>query len=88
MSCSIESDTNVAFEIILDVQHFVKDQIKVTIEDHKILVETRHGVTKDNSYESRHSVRSYPLPVECDDKSVTSELRPNGMLHIKAYKKM
>lgn len=88
MTCPIKSDKTFAFEIFLDVQHFVREQIKVTTEDHQILVNTRHGVLLDNSYESRHSVRRYPLPIEFDEKSVISKLGSDGILHITANKKL
>lgn len=73
------------FFVSLDVHQFEPDEITVkTIED-SVLVEGKHEEKQDqHGYISRHFVRRFVLPIECNIRNVTSSLSSDGVLVVKA----
>lgn len=72
----------------LDVQHFKPREISVNItEDNNVLVEAKYEEKEDEHGQiSRHFVRRYPLPENCDKDRVESRLSSDGVLTIIAPK--
>ncbi|XP_015112631.1 protein lethal(2)essential for life [Diachasma alloeum] len=76
------------FEVILDVQQFSPDEIRVKTVDDNVIVEAKHEEKKDeHGFISRHFVRRYLLPATHDPLGVTSSLSSDGVLTITATRK-
>lgn len=72
------------FEVILDVEHFLPNEITVKTEDHSILVHAKHEEKKDDhGYISREFIRRYELPSGFKPEDTTSSLSSDGVLTIK-----
>nr|UTS59879.1 heat shock protein 20 [Monochamus alternatus] len=77
------------FLVNLDVQQFQPEEISVKITDNNtITVEGKHEEQEDkHGWISRHFVRKYVLPDNCDINKVKSKLSSDGVLSITAPKK-
>uniref|UniRef100_A0A1B0CR69 SHSP domain-containing protein n=1 Tax=Lutzomyia longipalpis TaxID=7200 RepID=A0A1B0CR69_LUTLO len=69
----------------LDVRHFKPEEISVKTVDNHIVVEGKHEEREDdNSFISRHFVRRYALPDNCNIQEAVSTLTADGVLTVKA----
>nr|UTS59882.1 heat shock protein 20 [Monochamus alternatus] len=82
---SVNSDKN-KFQVNVDVQQFNPEEISVKVTgDNTITIEAKHEEKPDeHGYISRHFVRKYVLPENCDIKYVQSKLSSDGVLTITA----
>ncbi|XP_076263824.1 alpha-crystallin B chain-like isoform X1 [Rhynchophorus ferrugineus] len=90
----LDRDTSVIldknhFQADIDVQQFKPEEITVKLSgEHTITVEGRHEDQQDDhGFISRHFVRRYLLPQDCDVSKVQSKLSSDGVLTISAPKK-
>lgn len=77
------------FQANFDVQHFKPDEISVKIneENGTVTIEGKHEEKQDEQGQiSRHFVRKYTLPEDCDFKKLQSKLSSDGILSITAPK--
>lgn len=74
------------FQVSLDVQHFLPNEITVkTVDNNIIEIEGKHDAKEDHHGEIyRHFIRRYTLPDGYDVKDVISTLSSDGILTIKA----
>ncbi|KAL3283622.1 hypothetical protein HHI36_006761 [Cryptolaemus montrouzieri] len=74
------------FEANLDVQQFKPEEITVkAVGNNTITIEGKHEEKEDDhGYISRHFVRRYVLPKDCDYSKVESKLSSDGVLTITA----
>lgn len=80
--------TKNGFQVSLDVQQFLPNEITVKTKDNVVIVEGRHDEKEDdNGYISRHFIRKYNLPLDIDCADVVSQLSSDGILTIKAHRK-
>ncbi|XP_060520886.1 alpha-crystallin B chain-like [Cylas formicarius] len=85
-SITVDKDT---FSVSVDVQQFKPEELSVKVtDDNSITVEGKHEERQDeHGYISRHFVRKYKLPEDCDIKQLRSRLSSDGVLSITAPKK-
>ncbi|KAJ8955713.1 hypothetical protein NQ318_008585 [Aromia moschata] len=76
------------FQANIDVQQFKPEEISVKVTgDNTVTIEGKHEEKPDeHGYISRHFVRKYVLPENCDIKQVQSKLSSDGVLTITAPK--
>ncbi|XP_018324281.1 alpha-crystallin B chain-like [Agrilus planipennis] len=75
------------FEVNVDVQHFLPDEIKVTSSGNTLTVEGKHEEKPDEHGSiSRHFVRKYVLPEDHDLNHLQSHISSDGVLTITAPK--
>lgn len=80
--------TKDGFQVSLDVQQFLANEVTVKTSDNVVTVEGRHDEKEDDhGYISRHFVRKYKLPQEIDCADLVSTLSSDGILTIKAHRK-
>ncbi|XP_018576297.1 alpha-crystallin A chain-like [Anoplophora glabripennis] len=84
---SVSSDKD-KFQANVDVAQFKPEEISVKITgDNVVTVEGKHEEKEDeHGYISRHFVRRYVLPENCNIKEVKSKLSSDGVLTITAPK--
>ncbi|XP_014474156.1 PREDICTED: protein lethal(2)essential for life-like [Dinoponera quadriceps] len=70
------------FQVSLDVQEFKPDEINVKLKNNFIIVEGKHEGKDEHGTISRHFVRKYMVPEQCDPEKVTSTLSSDGVLTI------
>lgn len=76
------------FQVILDVQQFMPDEINVKVVDKCVVVEAKHEEKQDeHGWISRQFVRRYLIPEQCDIDQVSSSLSSDGILSITAPRK-
>ncbi|XP_043279358.1 protein lethal(2)essential for life-like [Venturia canescens] len=76
------------FHVALDVQQFKPEEIQVKVQDNFIVVEGKHEEKRDDhGIVSRHFVRKYMVPEQCDPEQTTSTLSSDGVLTISAPRK-
>ncbi|XP_052871965.1 protein lethal(2)essential for life [Anopheles cruzii] len=76
------------FQIILDVQQFMPEEITVKTMERCIVVEGKHEEKQDeHGFVSRHFTRRYMLPSGHDPNDVVSTLSSDGVLTVTAPKK-
>ncbi|XP_049820467.1 alpha-crystallin B chain-like isoform X2 [Aethina tumida] len=80
----VSRDPQDAFRVSLDVQHFMPEEIKVTlVGDNVIAVECKHEEKGDEHGSiSRHFIRKYVIPKEFDMSKVETRLSSDGVLSI------
>ncbi|XP_031626970.1 heat shock protein 23-like [Contarinia nasturtii] len=72
------------FQVCLDVQHFLPNEISVKTENNSIVVHAKHEEKKDDhGYISREFTRRYDLPNGFKPEDVTSSLSSDGVLSLK-----
>ncbi|XP_050302871.1 alpha-crystallin A chain-like isoform X1 [Anthonomus grandis grandis] len=86
VSISLDKDK---FQANIDVQQFKPEELTVKLnDDNTVTVEGKHEEQQDeHGYISRHFVRRYVLPEDCDIKGLQSKLSSDGVLSITAPKK-
>ncbi|XP_012215274.2 protein lethal(2)essential for life [Linepithema humile] len=73
------------FHVSLDVQQFKPDEVNVKVIDNIVVVEGKHEEKKDeHGLVSRHFVRKYMVPEQCDPEKIMSTLSSDGVLTITA----
>lgn len=84
---SVSSDKD-KFQANVDVAQFKPEEISVKITgDNTVTIEGKHEEKEDeHGYISRHFVRRYVLPENCNIKEVKSKLSSDGVLTITAPK--
>ncbi|KAK2587084.1 hypothetical protein KPH14_002855 [Odynerus spinipes] len=76
------------FEVVLDVQQFKPEEINVKAIDKSVVVEGKHEERQDeHGWVSRHFMRRYLIPEQCDIDQVSSSLSSDGVLTITAPRK-
>lgn len=76
------------FHVELDVQQFKPEEINVKVVDNYIVVEGKHEEKQDDhGIISRHFVRKYLVPEQCDAEKAASSLSSDGVLTITAPRK-
>lgn len=77
------------FQATIDIQQFTPEEISVKlVDDHTVKVEAKHEEQQDDhGFISRHFVRRYLLPNDCDATKLQSKLSSDGVLLISAPKK-
>ncbi|XP_046833802.1 protein lethal(2)essential for life-like [Vespa crabro] len=76
------------FHVALDVQQFKPEEVNVKIVNNYIVVEGKHEEQQDDhGVISRHFVRKYLVPDQCDPEKATSSLSSDGILTITAPRK-
>ncbi|XP_011500515.1 PREDICTED: protein lethal(2)essential for life-like [Ceratosolen solmsi marchali] len=76
------------FHVALDVQQFKPDEINVKVIDNYVVVEGKHEEKQDDhGIVSRHFLRKYKIPDQCDPEKATSTLSYDGILTVVAPKK-
>ncbi|KAF7268281.1 hypothetical protein GWI33_018552 [Rhynchophorus ferrugineus] len=79
---SIDKDK---FQANLDVQHFMPEEISVKVNDNVLTNEGKHEEQEDeHGFISRHFVRKYVIPKNCDMAKIESKLSSDGVLTITA----
>lgn len=85
---AIQTDKN-EVRINLDVQQFKPEELKVRISDGFIVVEGKHEERSDqHGFISRQFTRRYKIPENVDEAAITSNLSSDGVLTLKAPKKV
>ncbi|XP_058796944.1 alpha-crystallin A chain-like [Phymastichus coffea] len=85
---SVIKDDKDKFHVALDVQQFKPEEINVKVIDNFIVVEGKHEEKQDDhGIISRHFVRKYMVPEQCDPDKAESMLSPDGILTITAPRK-
>ncbi|CAH1159758.1 unnamed protein product [Phaedon cochleariae] len=74
------------FQVNLDVQQFKPEEITVKLTgENTVTIEGKHEETEDeHGFISRHFVRRYVLPKNCDVGQLQSKLSSDGVLTISA----
>jgi crystallin alpha B len=86
-SSTVSADKD-KFQVTLDVQQFLPEEIKVKVVDNNIVVEAKHEEKEDeHGWISRQFTRKYMIPNQCDAEQVESHLSSDGVLTISAPKK-
>ncbi|KAL7303726.1 hypothetical protein TKK_0003859 [Trichogramma kaykai] len=76
------------FHVALDVKQFKPEEINVKVIDNYIVVEGKHEEKHDDHGTiSRHFVRKYMVPEQCDPEKASSTLDSEGLLTITAPRK-
>uniref|UniRef100_A0A6V7KVF9 SHSP domain-containing protein n=1 Tax=Bracon brevicornis TaxID=1563983 RepID=A0A6V7KVF9_9HYME len=76
------------FAVSLDVQQFKPEEVNVKVVDNYIVVEGKHEEKKDeHGVISRHFVRKYLVPEQCDPDKASSTLSSDGVLSISVPRK-
>ncbi|XP_076750321.1 protein lethal(2)essential for life-like [Xylocopa sonorina] len=82
---SIVKNDKDKFRVILDVQQFKPEEINVKVVDNFIVVEGKHEDKEDDhGLISRHFIRKYMVPDQCDPEKASSSLSADGILTISA----
>lgn len=74
------------FRANLDVQQFSPDEITVKVNaENELIVEAKHEEKQDqHGFISRHFIRKYKLPKNCDTTQLKSKLSSDGVLTLTA----
>ncbi|XP_012270089.1 protein lethal(2)essential for life [Orussus abietinus] len=76
------------FQVALDVQQFKPEEVNVKVVDKYVVVEGKHEEKEDeHGMISRHFMRKYMIPEQCDVEKVSSTLSSDGVLTITAPRK-
>ncbi|XP_033198613.1 protein lethal(2)essential for life-like [Bombus vancouverensis nearcticus] len=82
---SIMKNDKDRFQVILDVRQFKPKEVGVKVVDNFIIVEGKHeDRADDHGLISRHFVKKYLVPDQCDPERATSTLSTDGILTITA----
>ena len=76
------------FCVVLAVQQFKPEEVNVKLVDNYIVVEGKHEEKQDeHGAISRHFVRKYLVPEQCDPERTTSTMSSDGVLTITTPRK-
>ncbi|XP_015795620.1 alpha-crystallin A chain-like [Tetranychus urticae] len=82
-------DSEDKFEVNVDCAHFKPEEINVKLSDNNLVVEAKHEERSDeHGYISRSFKRRYVLPENVEFDKLQSNLGVDGVLSIKAPKKV
>ncbi|KZC10003.1 PREDICTED: protein lethal(2)essential for life-like [Dufourea novaeangliae] len=82
---SIIKDDKDKFRVVLDIQQFKPEEVNVKVVDNFIVVEGKHEEKEDDhGVISRHFIRKYLVPDQCDPEKASSVLSSDGILTITA----
>ncbi|XP_061401123.1 heat shock protein 67B3 [Musca vetustissima] len=72
------------FSVYLDVGLFRPDELNVKVVNNHLIIEAKHEEREsdDSGYISRHFVRRYELPKNCDQDAIISKLTTDGVLSV------
>lgn len=85
---AIHSDKN-EFRVNLDVQQFKPEELKVKVENGYLVVDGKHEErTDEHGFISRQFTRRYEIPEDVDQQTLSSNLSTDGVLTLKAAKKV
>lgn len=73
------------FSVHLDVGLFRPDELNVKVVNDFLIIEAKHEEREsadDSGYISRHFVRRYQLPKDCDQDAIVSKLTSDGVLSV------
>ncbi|XP_076236788.1 protein lethal(2)essential for life-like [Calliopsis andreniformis] len=80
---SMVKDDKDKFHVVLDVQQFKPEEVNVKVADNYIVVEGKHEEKQDDHGSiSRHFIRKYLVPEQCDPEKTTSTMSSDGILTI------
>lgn len=71
----------------LNIGHYKPEEIAVTIEDNKLLVNGNHRHNYGNGHETSNFSRTYDIPSEVMKETITHRVTENGLLMIEGKKK-
>ncbi|XP_028159703.1 protein lethal(2)essential for life-like [Ostrinia furnacalis] len=78
-----------SYEVHFNVKGFAPEEISVKTADGYIVLEAFHDEKKDEfGYISRKLIRRYPLPDDCVKEDVLCKLSSDGILTVKAPRKL
>ena len=80
------ADDHDSFKVSFDVSRFKPEEITIRSEDGELVVEGKQEVKNEESFTTRHFVRSFSLPRNIDRDSFKSRLSKDGILSIEAKK--
>ena len=73
------------FKVCVDVRNFETHELSVKIVGRQIIVEGKHDEREeDDCFATRHFIRRYMLPRECNSDEVYSTLTADGYLTIRS----
>lgn len=88
-SKDVDSKSENNFKVMLNVKHFGPDEIDVRIVDNFVVIHGKHEEHADeHGFVSREFTRRYELPDDVEPDKITSSLSKDGVLTIKAPRKM
>jgi len=77
------------FKVNLDVQQFKPEEVSVKVVDGYVVVDGKHEERTDkHGFISRQFTRRYKVPGDVDPSTITSTLSSDGVLSVKAFKKV
>lgn len=76
------------FKVNLDVSHYAPEEILVTLEDGKLVVNGKHFSESEYGFESCQFHRKYPIPPEITKSDIKSKISEDGILTITGKQKM
>ncbi|CAG5136226.1 unnamed protein product [Candidula unifasciata] len=81
-------NTDKEFRVRLDLHHFRPEEVNITSDNVKIVINAKHEEKEDNhGFVTREMTRIYKLPPDVDAKSVTSTMNGQGVLTIRVAKR-
>lgn len=82
-----DEDLEEIFRLIFDMRNFNDEDVKVTIDDHMLIVKASHEEREDgHGYSSRSIVRKVSIPKEIETENISCHWTCDGMLVIQAPK--
>ncbi|XP_066594675.1 protein lethal(2)essential for life-like [Prorops nasuta] len=85
---SVVKNEDDKFVVSLDVQQFKPEEVNVKVVDNYIIIEGKHEEKQDDhGIISRHFVRKYLVPEQCNPEMATSTLSSDGVLTISTPRK-
>lgn len=84
---TVQADKN-KFQVTLDVQQFLPEEVTVKVVGKNVVVEGKHEEKQDeHGWISRQFVRKYLVPEQCDIDNLQSTLSSDGVLTVTAPRK-
>lgn len=72
-----------SFQVCLDVEHFLPNEISVKTENNSVIVHAKHGEKRDDhGFISREFIRRYELPKGFETENLRSNLSSDGILSL------
>ena len=76
------AEESTTFRINIDVSHYLPEEILVTLEDGKLVVNGKHFSESEYGFESCQFHRRYPIPEGLKKSELTSRMTDDGILII------
>lgn len=88
-SKEVDSKSENNFKVMMNVKHFGPDEIEVKVVDNFVVIHGKHEEHADeHGFVSREFTRRYELPDDVEADKISSSLSKDGVLTIKAPRKM